>query len=233
MSAGCDAQTPAGEHPVVESARPAALAQRAGPLHILALGDSYTIGEGVPEGEAWPALLATALEERGVKLDPLQIIAQTGWTSADLESALDRSALKPPYDLVTLLVGVNDQFQGYPESEYPQRFQRLLERALALTGGERGRVIVISIPDYSVTPFGGAFEPQAIRAALERYNDINRKVATSLGVAHVDITPISREAADDASLLAADHLHPSAKMYREWVQLLLPAAQDALRTEER
>jgi lysophospholipase L1-like esterase len=203
------------------------------PLRILALGDSYTIGEGVDAKERWPEQLALALEQRGLSVAVPEIVARTGWTSADLGRAIERSALKPPYDLVTLLIGVNDQFQGYQESDYRRRFVGLLQRAVALAGGDPKRVLVISIPDYSVTPFAQRFEPLAIRAALVRYNETNRAVAAELGVAHVDITPISRGAEQDRSLLAPDQLHPSGKMYREWVNRVLPLAEAALKRDAR
>jgi acyl-CoA thioesterase-1 len=203
------------------------------PLRFLALGDSYTIGEGVRETERWPNLLALALEARGVRVATPEIIARTGWTTADLTHAIERSQLTPPYDLVTLLIGVNDQFQGYQESSYPQRFRQLLERAIGLAGGDSKRAIVISIPDYSVTPFAKRFDPPAIHAALERYNEVNRNISNEMGVAHVDITALSRGAQKDLTLLAADQLHPSAKMYRGWVELVLPAAEEALRKDAR
>jgi lysophospholipase L1-like esterase len=202
-------------------------------LRMLALGDSYTIGEGVPEAERWPEQLVAALAERGIALGPPQIIARTGWTTANLASAIAASELAPPYDLVTLLIGVNDQFQSFQEPEYPARFRALLERAIELAGGRRERTLVVSIPDYSVTPFAERFDPPRIRSALERYNEINRRIAAELGVSHIDITPASRAAAQDPALLASDRLHPSAVMYRGWVEQILPLAERALQPTSR
>jgi len=195
----------------------------------LALGDSYTIGEGVSPAERWPELLAARLREQGLELAPPQIIAQTGWTTAELEAQLEAHTLTPPYDLVTLLIGVNDQFRGYDSESYQTRFAGLLARAIELAGGDPSRTVVLSIPDYSVTPFAQRFDPPAIRSALERYNEINQLAALEMGVARIDVTPISREAEHDPELLVSDRLHPSAKMYREWAQQVLPVAELALR----
>ena len=199
------------------------------PARILALGDSYTICEGVPSSEGWPAQLADALSRAGVAVEAPRVIARTGWRIDNLGSAMDRAELQPPYSLVTLLIGVNDQFQGFDEPSYRKRFEAMLARAIGLAGEDKSRVIVISIPDYSVTPFAAPFDPPKIRGALERYNQTNREVALAAGVAHVDITPISREAQVDPSLLAPDELHPSGKMYARWVEQLVPVAQEALR----
>ena len=201
------------------------------PVRILALGDSYTIGEGVAEDERWPVQLVSALERRGIPAEPPRILARTGWTTAQLSQAMDRASLDAPYDLVTLLIGVNDQFRQYEEEAYPDRFESLVDRAVALAGDDPGRVLIVSIPDYGVTPFGARMGASQISQALDRYNRINRERAARAGIVHVDITPISREAADDTSLLARDGLHPSGKMYARWIELVLPMAERALRPD--
>lgn len=202
-------------------------------VRILSLGDSYTIGEGVPEAERWPVQLARALDAAGVRTAPPQIIARTGWTTLDLAGAVARAPLAPPYDLVTLLIGVNDQYQGFALESYPERFRALLATAIELAGGDRDRVIVVSIPDYSVTPFGRARGAERIHAELARVNEINLAVAREAGVALVDITPLSRDAARDASLLAPDGLHPSGRMYAQWSERVLRLAAPRLRGDTR
>jgi lysophospholipase L1-like esterase len=200
---------------------------------ILALGDSYTIGEGVEGDQRWPEQLARALRTSGIDVAEPRVIATTGWRSDELIKALAGAELAPPYDLVTLQIGVNDQYQDHREATYPQRFVALLRRALELAGNDPARVIVVSIPDYSVTPFVEPGDRRRVSTALERYNRVNRGAATSAGVGYVDITEISRLALGDASLLAADGLHPSGAMYTRWVQEILPLAERALRGHTR
>ena len=204
-----------------------------GPLRILALGDSYTIGEGVASAERWPEQLAASLRAAGLDVPPPRVIAKTGWRSDDLARAIARAKLEPPYALVTLLIGVNDQYQDYREKGYANRFTMLLKRALELAGGDRKRLIVVSIPDYSVTPFARRMDRARVREALERYNKVNREVAARQGIVYVDVTEISREAATDASLLTGDGLHPSGSMYARWVEKILPLAERALRGHTR
>jgi lysophospholipase L1-like esterase len=206
---------------------------RPGPLRILALGDSYTIGEGVEPDQRWPEQLAAQLRASGLDVPPPRVIATTGWRSDDLARAIARAKLEPPYALVTLLIGVNDQYQDYREKGYPVRFAMLLKRALELAGGDRKRLIVVSIPDYSVTPFARKMNRARISAALERYNKVNRDTAARQGIVYVDVTEISREAATDASLLASDGLHPSGSMYARWTEKILPLAERALRGHTR
>ncbi len=197
-------------------------------IKILALGDSYTIGEGVKQSERWPMQLASQLRKDNLKVDTPQIIAVTGWTTTDLMSAIEKSRLEHRYDLVTLLIGVNDQFQGYSEESYAIGFNKLLVKAIELAGGRPNRVIVISIPDYSVTPFGKRFGSARIRAEIDKFNEINKEIATENRVHYVNVTEISRRAAEDPTLLASDGLHPSAKMYAEWVELTVPVTKSML-----
>jgi lysophospholipase L1-like esterase len=195
---------------------------------LLALGDSYTIGQGVAEDARWPMRLAARLREQDIVIDAPEIIAKTGWTTDDLAQAIDQRQPRGPYDLVTLLIGVNDQYGGRAVEDYCPRFRTLLARAVTLAGGRASHVIVVSIPDWSVTPFATRFDSAQIAAEITRYNAVNREEAQRLGASYIDITPNSRTAAGDRTLLADDGLHPSAKMYDAWVQLILPAAQAAL-----
>ena len=190
----------------------------------LALGDSYTIGESVPADGTFPAQLARALKTSS----PL-IIAKTGWTTDELDKAIDAVKTKGPYDLVTLLIGVNNQYRGRSANEYRTEFRGLLKRAIGFAGGRPARVIVVSIPDWGVTPFAAGRDRKKIAAEIDAFNDINHKEAVHAGAFWVDITPISRRATHDASLVAPDGLHPSARMYKEWVDVILPIARDALK----
>ena len=193
-------------------------------MRFLALGDSYTIGEGVDSSEQWPVQLTRRLRGEGVSLgDPL-IIARTGWTTDELLRAIDAATLEGSYDLVTLLIGVNNQFRGRDVEEYRTEFVTLLQRAVGLAGNEASHVIVVSIPDWGVTPLGRARDGSEISAEIDLFNSVSKEEASRAGVRYVDITPISRRAADDLSLLAPDELHPSGTMYRAWVDLLLPEA---------
>ena len=195
---------------------------------ILALGDSYTIGEGLAEGERWPVLLAARLREQGIVVAAPRIVARTGWTTAELHAAIDAAKLSGPFDLVTLLVGVNDQFRGGTAEAYRKEFRATLQRAVEFAGGVPAKVIVLSIPDWGVTPFAADRDGAAIGAEIDRFNAINREETERAGVPYVGITEISREARGNRELIAGDGLHPSAAMYRRWVELVLPVAKQIL-----
>ena len=182
----------------------------------LALGDSYTIGTGVAAADSWPVQMADSLD-----LD-VTIVARNGWTTDDLMAGIEAAELTPPYDLVSLLIGVNDQYDNYQLGGYRERFATLLDRAIGLAGGRPGRVFVVSIPDYSYTPRGGG--DRTITTELAQLNATAREIARSRGVPFRNITPISVEAADDPALIAEDNLHPSGKQYTRWLDevLLLP-----------
>ena len=196
------------------------------PLRYLALGDSYTIGESVSPDEAFPFQLAARLRAQGLGIAEPEIIARTGWTTDELQAAIDERAPRGPYDLVTLLIGVNNQYRERAAETYLPEFRALLEQAIAFAGQRAARVIVISIPDWGVTPFGRARENVA--AEIDAYNVINRAETLRLGAHYIEITQDSRRALNDASLIAADGLHPSAKMYGEWVDKLAPLARSIL-----
>jgi len=196
---------------------------REGPFRILALGDSYTIGERVPRAESWPLQLREALRGSGFDVAEPLVIARTGWTTDDLIRATESTSLpRGPYDLVTLLVGVNNEFQGWLIEEFRPELVTLLARSLAFAGGERERVVVLSIPDYGVTPAQIGFSPEVIAASIDRFNEVVAEETERFGFAYIDVTGISREAADDRSLIARDGLHPSGTMYARWVELLWP-----------
>lgn len=194
----------------------------------LALGDSYTIGESVPPEQRWPVQLVARLREAGVNVADPQIIAHTGWRTDDLARAITRENPQGPFDLVALLIGVNNQYQGLTADQYRAEYPPLLKRAIAFAGGEASRVIVLSIPDWGATPFGGHTLSGPVTKQIDAFNAVNRAESEKAGVAYVDITPTSRRAIKEADLVADDGLHPSGKMYAEWVKLALPAARAAL-----
>lgn len=202
-------------------------------MRFLALGDSYTIGESVDPAERWPAQLTARLRERGFAFDDPMIIATTGWTTGDLSHALVQTGPLAPFDLVTLLIGVNNQYRGRSAEEYHQQFRALLQRAITYAGNDATRVIVLSIPDWSVTPFASALGAEQsslerIAAQIDQFNGINQVEAERVGAYYIYVTSLSREALSDRSLLAADGLHPSGKMYARWVALVEPVACDIL-----
>lgn len=195
---------------------------------ILALGDSYTIGESVSPQERWPVQLSALLRAEGLAVDEPQIIATTGWTTDELWAGIDRAAPGGPFDLVSLLIGVNNQYRGRALAEYQTQFQELLRRAIQLAGGQPRRVMVLSIPDWGVTPFAGGSDRQAIGRAIDQFNAVNAEAAKLAGAQYVDVTPVSRRAAANLALIAGDGLHPSGEMYAQWARLALPAARRGL-----
>lgn len=198
-------------------------------LHYLALGDSYTIGEAVAANQRWPAALVQRLRQAGVVIDDPQIIAVTGWTTDELAQGMDEATLTPPYDLVTLQIGVNNQYRGRPAEEYRQQFASLLARAITLAGHSGARVVVVSIPDWGVTRFAHEQGRDNTRIAgeLDNYNAIAREETARAGAHFVDITGISRQS---PLLVADDGLHPSAAQYALWVDAILPVVRMALRS---
>jgi len=195
-------------------------------MRFLALGDSYTIGEGVAEAERWPVQLAQALG-----IDAPEIIARTGWTTDELAAAMAPHAFRPPYDLVTLLIGVNNQYRGRDIANYRDEFGALLERAIELAGGEPQRVIVVSIPDWGVTRFGRESGRDAAQIAreIDLYNAANADISHSAQVHYVDVTAFSRV---DPALVVDDGLHPNAAAYKRWSDAIFPAAKQSLTGKE-
>ena len=196
----------------------------------LALGDSYTIGEGVADSQRWPEQLVDALRREGWSIATPRIVARTGWTTDELSAAIDQQAFDPPYDLVTLLIGVNNQYRGGGLDRYRAEFRALLRRAIGFAGQDAQRVVVVSIPDWGVTRFArdGHRDRRQIAREIDAFNAANRALAAELGVGYADVTPASRDRGDEPAMLAEDGLHPSAAMYRRWVAAILPAARLAL-----
>ena len=203
-------------------------APRAGSLRYLALGDSYTIGESVAPAERWPVQLAARLREAGLDVADPEIIARTGWRTDDLDAAVTRADPQAPYALVSLLIGVNNQYQGRSAGEYRREFAELLRRAVGFAGGEPSRVLVLSIPDWGATPFAEGSDRARVAREIDAFNEVNREESRKAGVRYVDVTPVSRLATREPELVAEDGLHPSGKMYERWVELALPVARDAL-----
>ncbi|WP_240755356.1 SGNH/GDSL hydrolase family protein [Pedobacter sp. SYP-B3415] len=193
-------------------------------FYYLALGDSYTIGEAVKPEESFPFQLRDSLASGSARFAPPEVIAKTGWTTGELLSALHKPPVRNEYDLVTLLIGVNNQYRGYPPDVYKKEFSELLQKAIAYAGGRKERVFVISIPDWGVTPFAAASgrNKETIATEIDAYNAIAQKECTIRGIDFTDITPASRNAASDRTLLAEDGLHPSQKMYSSWVAAVFP-----------
>ena len=197
-------------------------------LRFLALGDSYTIGEHVADRSRWPNQLAKLLEGEGIQTE-VTIIARTGWTVDELWQGIQANPPEGTFDLVTLLIGVNDQFRGYPVQSYRDKFRFMLEKAILYAGGHPDKVIVLSIPDWGFTPFAAArgdIEP--ISQQIDEFNAINLEETKNVGAHYVDVTIISRMALDDFELITGDRLHPSGKMYAMWAEKALPVALEVL-----
>ena len=189
-------------------------------IKFLALGDSYTIGESVPESERWPEQLVAILREKGFTIEKPLIIATTGWRTDQLKQAIVEQNPGNGFGLVSLLIGVNNQYQKKPVEIYVREFEELLKTAIQCAGGRKERVLVVSIPDYGYTPFGESRLPGVSRD-LDQYNSINLDFASRYGVSYFNITDISRRGLAEPDLVAADKLHPSGKMYRLWVEEIL------------
>ena len=194
----------------------------------LALGDSYTIGQSVPETDRFPLQTKKWLVDQGITMNEPIIIATTGWTTTDLQNAITAQNPTGPYDIVSLLIGVNDQYRWHDTTGYRERFLQLLNRSIQLAGSLRNRVFVLSIPDYSVTPFGQNLDTALIRRQIDQFNAINREVTLQSNCQYLDITPSTRDAINDPSLIAGDGLHPSAKEYKKWADRLGPLMKSVL-----
>lgn len=196
----------------------------------LALGDSYTIGQSVPLKDRYPVQAADALREAGYsRLKDPEIVASSGWTTEDLLEALKDKSYMFPYDLVTLLIGVNNQYQQGSAQQYKVQFTSLLQKSIAFAGNRPHRVIVLSIPDYSVTPFAAKSDRKKIAHDIDSFNIINKKIAASYKVNYIDVTEESRKALNDPSLIAYDGLHFSGKEHTIWTSLLLARMFEVLK----
>jgi len=198
----------------------------------LALGDSYTIGESVSEMNRWPNQLAKLLEAEDIQTE-VTIIARTGWTVNELWQNIQANPPEGTYDLVTLLIGVNDQYRGYPLDGYREDFPFMLGKAIEYAGGNPDHVVVLSIPDWGFTPFAATRDTEPISQQIDEFNAVNFKETKSAGAHYVDVTLISRKAMDDFELIAGDRLHPSGKMYAMWAEKTLPVVRDILTSSKK
>lgn len=189
---------------------------------LLCLGDSYTIGEAVLEKERFPMQATALLKKKNIQFEKPVIIAKTGWTTNELTKAIEQQNLKLKFDFVTLLIGVNNQYRERDTENYRSEFRALLITAIDYADGKRNHVVVISIPDWGVTPFGYNDKrgEKKIREEIDLFNAINKEEALKAKVNYIDITPHSRNAKTDEDLIAGDGLHPSGKMYEEWAEKL-------------
>ncbi|MBD3378703.1 SGNH/GDSL hydrolase family protein [candidate division KSB1 bacterium] len=196
----------------------------------LALGDSYTLGEGIPEQQSWPVQLVNALNASGIAFKPPTVIAQTGWTTDELAKAINASTLCKNFDLASLLIGVNNQYRSRPLKDFEKELAELLKIAIGFAGGDPRRVFVVSIPDWSVTPFANGRDRAKIAREIDEFNIVTKRQAEKQQVRFINVTGISRHAEANPDLLASDGLHPSADMYALWVQRMLPTITEKLRS---
>lgn len=197
-------------------------------IRYLALGDSYTIGEKVATNERYPEQLVEALTKEGFKFQSLRTIARTGWTTDELSNAItDAKINDSTYTMVSLLIGVNNQYRGRAIETYPAQFEGLLQKAIQFAGGKKEKVFVVSIPDYAFTSFGNG--NAQISAGIDAYNKVNKEISDKYGITYFNITPISREGLSDKELVATDGLHPSGKQYKRWVDLMITDVKKLLK----
>lgn len=190
-------------------------------MHIytyLALGDSYTIGESIPLHQSFPYQLIYLLRSKEYNFSAPEIIAKTGWTTDELQEAMKSTIFLSKYDFVTLLIGVNNQYRSRDAMEYKEHFEELMKKAIDLVNGKKEHVIVVSIPDYSVTPFAKNSDIEKISKEIDVLNGINKALSIQYKVQYVDISSTSKESKDDVSLIASDGLHPSEKEYSKWAE---------------
>lgn len=197
-------------------------------LSYLALGDSYTIGESVVATDRWCVQLAYLLQKDKVDVGSPDIIARTGWTTDELSQAITAANNQKTYDLVSLLIGVNNQYRGQSIERYRTEFQALLATATRFAKNRPDRVVVLSIPDWGITPFAAGSDQKRIASEIDAFNEVAQSECKQANIAYVDITPISRTAKNDASQIADDGLHFSGKMYRQWAEKTLPVAKQLL-----
>lgn len=198
-------------------------------LPFLSLGDSYTIGESVAESDRWSVQLAGLLRSRNVNLQTPTIIAQTGWTTDELLAAIDASGNQQQYDVVSLLIGVNNQYRGKGKEQYRTEFRALLQTAVRYAKNRPSRVVVLSIPDWGSSPFAVNRDRVTIASQIDEFNAVAREECRKAGIAFVDITPITRTATADASQFASDGLHYSGKQMKLWAEKVLPVVEGMLK----
>jgi lysophospholipase L1-like esterase len=189
----------------------------------LALGDSYTIGESVMLHENFPYQVVQALRKKGFLFQAPEIIAKTGWTTDELFEAIRNYSFLPRYDFVSLLIGVNNQYRGREIIEYKEQLEELIKRSLELVNGKKEHFILVSIPDYSITPFAGSKDTEKISKEIDMFNSVNKALSIQYKIQYIDITPASRKAGTDPTLIAPDGLHPSEKQYSKWAEKIVEA----------
>ena len=199
------------------------------PLRYLALGDSYTIGESVPMNKNFPHQTVALLKKEKIDMDEPAIIAKTGWTTDELQEQISRTRLAVPFDFVTLLIGVNNQYRGRSIEEYATQFEELLQQAIGFAADKPTHVIVLSIPDWGATPFAEGRDRNKIGKEIDAFNIINERIAKKYNVHYINITPFTREAATDKTLVAEDGLHPSAKDYGRWAEKVMEVMMTLLK----
>ncbi len=191
------------------------------PIHTyLALGDSYTIGEGVPIYESFPYQTVQLLRNEGYFFHAPEIIAKTGWTTDELSAGIAQTMLLPEYDFVSLLIGVNNQYRGRSVDEYATQFEELLKKTMMFAGNNASQVIVVSIPDWGATPFASDRDKNKIEKEIDAYNAVNKSIAGKYQTHYIDITPGTRTSAGNSEMLVADKLHPSGREYHRWAMEL-------------
>jgi lysophospholipase L1-like esterase len=195
----------------------------------LSLGDSYTIGESVDASARWSVQLAGMLRNDGLDVGDPDIIARTGWTTAELQAAINASNNTNQYDLVSLMIGVNNQYRGQSQERYRTEFAALLKTAVTFAKGNANHVFVLSIPDWGKSPYANGRNPEQIAAEIDAFNTIAQDECRKAGVSYVDITPLTRQAAGDATQFANDGLHYSGKQMKLWAEKALPIAKALLK----
>lgn len=201
-------------------------------MHIytyLALGDSYTIGESIPLNKCFPYQVVHLLRNKEFDFSAPEVIAQTGWTTDELQNAIANSTLLSKYDFVTLLIGVNNQYRGRDAVEYKQQFEEILKKSIELANGKKDHVIVVSIPDYSVTPFATSMDVEKISKEIDVFNGINKALSIQYKVQYIDITESSKVAKNDVALVAVDGLHPSEIEYTKWAEKIVELISSLLK----
>lgn len=198
-------------------------------LNFLALGDSYTIGESVPLHQSFPYQTVQLLRKKGIPVHAAEMFAKTGWTTDELMVGIKNTLFENNYDIVTLLIGVNNQYQGKDADVYAIEFDALLKMAIAFAAGNKKQVFVLSIPDWGVTPFAEGKDRKKIAVEIDIFNSINKKITEARGIAYISITEGTREAASNPQLVAEDGLHPSGDDYARWAEKLSNAILASIR----
>ena len=194
----------------------------------LALGDSYTIGEQIPFAENFPNQAVQILRKSGLAFCAAEIIAKTGWTTDELSNAIENTTTLKNYDIVSLLIGVNNQYRGRSATEFKIEFEHLLQKAIQFSGNRPYRVVVLSIPDWGVTPFAEGKDRKQVAKEIDLYNDVCKKSAAAFKANFINITTSQREDGSKTEFLAPDGLHPSGKEYKKWAAELADAILKAL-----